>query len=108
MLWLGDAILVQQIEMAEKWVRDEIQWTKSEPAFPPTEWLKKRIGVEDIDSAKAGKCADWNCIKARLTEHDELWEFSSPSHYWEGLAGRAGVVLIRDGRSIAHVITVMN
>jgi hypothetical protein len=40
-LTLGDAILVQQIETAEKWVRDEIQWTKSEPAFPPTEWLKK-------------------------------------------------------------------
>jgi hypothetical protein len=61
-----------------------------------------------MDRAKARRPAGWNRIMARLTEHDELWRFSSPPDYWEHLAGRAGVALIRDGRSIAHVITLMN
>jgi hypothetical protein len=109
--------LVQQIEIADKWVHDEIQLTKSKPAYPPIEWLTKRISVEDIHHALMGKqtpsparrsVAGWNHIMARLTEHDEIWHFSSPPDYWENLAGRAGIALIRGGRSIAHVITVMN
>jgi hypothetical protein len=43
-----------------------------------------------------------------MTDRDELWAFSSPAEYWKGLAGRAGVALVRDGRPIAHVVTVMN
>ena len=100
---LGDGIMTQQLEIADKWAQEDIRWTKSEAAFPPNEWLTTRIGIEDIDRAEVGKN-----IMARLTERDELWEFSSPADHWENLAGRAGVALIRDGRSIAHVITMMN
>jgi hypothetical protein len=107
-LTMGDEIMAQQLEMADKWAQQDIRWTKSEPSFPPNEWLTKRIGIEDIDRAKVGKKAGWSNIMARLTERDELWEFSSPADHWENLAGRAGVALIREGRSIAHVITMMN
>ena len=43
-----------------------------------------------------------------MTDGDELWEFSSPAEYWENLAGREGVALVRDGRPIAHVVALMN
>ena len=107
-LTLGDQIMAQQLEIADKWAQEDIRWTKSEPAFPPNEWLTKLIGIEDIDRAKVGKKGGWSDIIARLTERDELWEFSSPADHWENLAGQAGVALIREGRSIAHVITMMN
>jgi hypothetical protein len=39
---------------------------------------------------------------------DELWTFSSPAESWKYLAGRAGVALVRDGKPIKVVITLMN
>ena len=97
--------LDQQLKIADCWVLNEIQSIKLAPPFPPTEWLEKRVDFDEIDT---GNPRDWSHIKMRFTERDELWTFSSPRDYWEGLAGRAGVALIRNGRPIAHVITVMN
>ena len=79
--------------------------TKSDHSpFPPIEWLIRRIDVAEIE-----KHPRWErAFKARMTDRDELWEFDSPAEYWEGLAGREGVALVRDGRPIAHVVTVMN
>jgi hypothetical protein len=97
--------LDRQLEIADSWVLNEIQLIKSKRSFPPIEWLEKRV---DIDEIGAGSSGDWNRLKMFLTERDELWTFSSPPDYWAGLAGRAGVALVRNGRPIAHVITVMN
>lgn len=44
----------------------------------------------------------------RMQEGDELWEWSSPRLAWALMAGRAGVALVRDGRAIASVDTMMN
>lgn len=107
-LSLPSQILDQQIEMAEKWTRDEIQWKKSGEVFPPVKWLTRQISLKDIDRVEMGKSEDWNRIKTRHIDGDELWEFSSPTEYWEGLAGRQGIALIRGDRPIAHVITVMS
>jgi hypothetical protein len=108
LLALGDRLFDQEIEIANKWVQDHIKFVKSQPAFPPAEWLRERITIDHIGHATRGKSADWDRIRSRCTDRDELWKFSSPSDYWEGLAGRAGFALIRDGRAIAHVITMMN
>jgi hypothetical protein len=114
-LALGDEILVRQLEIADKWVQDQIQWTKSQPAFPPIEWLKKRVTEQEIDSGQAGrilasvpKHTDWLHVRARLVAGDEIWEFDSPREDWERLMGWRGIALIRDGRPIAHIVVVMN
>jgi hypothetical protein len=109
-LALGDQILFQQLKIADKWAKDEIRWAKLAPAFPPIEWLDRRISVDDIDldTLALRHRGDWNRLMARITEGDELWEFSSPWEHWERLTGRKGVALVRGGRSIAHVVTVMN
>ena len=101
----SEKILDQQLEIADSWVLNEIQSIKSKRPFPPIEWLQKRV---DIDEIGAGSSGDWNRLKMFFTERDELWTFSSPPDYWAGLAGRAGIALVRNGRPIAHVITVMN
>ena len=48
-LALDRQMFVRQLEIAEEWARGEIRWAKLEPAYPPTEWLIKRISVDDID-----------------------------------------------------------
>jgi hypothetical protein len=87
--------------------------TKSYPPFPPVEWLIRRIDVDEVEKDIEkwdGRWRDysWRPFKAQMTDGDELWEFSSPAEYWENLAGREGVALVRDGRPIAHVVTLMN
>ena len=39
---------------------------------------------------------------------DELWEFRSGRESWQHLAGRAGIALMRDGREVASLITMMS
>jgi hypothetical protein len=39
---------------------------------------------------------------------DELWWYRSPSSCWNMLAGRAGYSIVRDGRSVAHVTTLLS
>jgi hypothetical protein len=111
---LDGKILGLQLEMAEKWAQEEIRWAKLAPAYPPIEWLIKRISVDDLglgdmSSASGSRhAAEWSRLLARFTEGDELWEFSSPRKDWERLIGRKGVALVRDGRPIAHIVTLMN
>ena len=99
---------------------------------PAKEWLKARVSFSDIESGKRlpfeygglieitldGRTErlgmivpnnrDWQRIKLRMLPNDELWTFSSPGKYWQGLSGRMGVALIRNGHPIDHVITMMN
>ena len=82
----------------------ERQLQSDHSPFPPIEWLIRRIDVAEIE-----KHPRWErAFKARMTDRDELWEFDSPAEYWEGLAGREGVALVRDGQPIAYVVTLMN
>jgi hypothetical protein len=100
-LALGDQILVKELEMADVWARDDITWAKLEPAYPPMEWLGKRISVDDIDLGNTSPPlglrdrGNWSRLLARFTEGDELWEFDSPREHWERLTGRKGVDLSR-------------
>jgi hypothetical protein len=50
----------------------------------------------------------WLQFKSLIRESDELWEFSSPPPTWERLAGRRGLCLLRNGRIVASLITLMN
>ena len=104
----------------------------SAPPFPPVEWLKERVTLTMVESGKPlpyggtefelemddgeivvlggmdARNSDWGQIKLRMLPDDELWTFNSPPDNWEILAGKMGVALIRNGRPIAHAITVRN
>jgi hypothetical protein len=43
-----------------------------------------------------------------MQEGDQLWEFTSPEHYWQHMAGRAGIALVRKGDIIDRIVTAMN
>jgi hypothetical protein len=111
--------------VAVEFARGEVERKGSERAFPPAEWLQQRMDPVAIDRYEeqhiahraAGSPAllltprherDWDRMKLRMLPGDELWSFDSPSRYWQGMAGRRGIALVRAGRAIDHLITAMN
>ncbi len=44
----------------------------------------------------------------QMQKKDELYEFRSPEESWNSFTGREGIALVRDGKIIADVITLMS
>jgi hypothetical protein len=92
----------------------------------PAEWLQERITVEEAEhlhtrapderSARVpvlGKPfgflnAEWEELKARMRPGDELWTFASPPRFWQHMAGRSGIALVRDKKMVCAVVTLKN
>ncbi len=83
--------------------------------FVPYTWL---FGVVDIDEIerdwldKPGPYGvpkkEWMELKAQMKDGDEIRAFSSPNDSWNHLAGRAGYALVRKGKAITGIVTLMN
>jgi hypothetical protein len=94
--------------------------------FLPPQWLQQRISVADAERMytpvaddRADRApelrkpfgfrnAQWEKLKAQMQPGDEIWTFSSPAQSWQDLAGRSGVVLVRDKKIIAEIVVMMN
>ena len=50
----------------------------------------------------------WLALLAQMQPRDELQEFRSSAASWRHLAGRAGVALVRSGKEVASIVTMMN
>ncbi len=50
----------------------------------------------------------WQRFKAAMQPGDRLYAFSSAPESWAALAGRAGYVLVREGKPVAQFVTLMN
>jgi hypothetical protein len=86
------------------------------------EWFTKRLSVAEAAAAHAvtddrlgpdpvpfGFLNDrWQALLAEMQPGDELWQFSSPKESWQGLAGRAGISLVRDGEVIDSIVMCMS
>ncbi len=86
------------------------------------DWLLQKLTVQEAEAKHAVQHpqlgpdpvpfgfmnSQWQSMLAKMLEGDELWEFSSPPETWENMMGRAGIALIRDGRIVDWIITVVN
>ena len=54
------------------------------------------------------KHADWLRFKAALRPGDEIWTYRSSPESWQALAGRAGIVIYRNGKPLRRLLTAMN
>jgi hypothetical protein len=65
-----------------------------------------------IEAARRGWALRWRLVWGEMLdamqEGDELWEFSSPHHFWDQLAGRAEVALVRNGEIVDCIVTSVN
>jgi hypothetical protein len=110
-------ILTKNVALAKHWAQEEINWIKSRPPYPPLEWLEspthigeaapEPVTVPALLQLSPGK-REWRRLKARMAKDDELRSFCSPPKSWQSLTGRKGVALVRMGKPIAHVVTLMN
>ena len=55
-----------------------------------------------------GVHAQWEALKASTRPGDELVAFESPAASWRALSGRCGVALVRDGVTVAEVVTTIS
>jgi len=47
-------------------------------------------------------------LKNTMQPGDEFWTFASSPASWRALAGRAGLALVRDGKIVATIVTMLN
>ena len=51
---------------------------------------------------------EWRDLLAEMRAGDELWTFSTSQESWDNRAGRGGVSLVRNGKEISYIVTMMN
>lgn len=83
--------------------------THEESQYPPASWLKSRMTTAELEKEYPWyRNEDAFGPGIRLQDGDEFWSFSSPEEQWHALAGRGGIALIRDGKCIGHVVTILS
>lgn len=121
------ALLERILPYVRRWVLHRMHEAKFGSMQPPAEWIRFQMAVEDIDrepvpfvrnseepepfrwdQVRLKGWPRWERLKNRMVEGDELWSFSSASGSWENLCGRAGVVVLRQGRPIGDIVLLMN
>ena len=92
--------------------------------WPPIQWLVARGDFNELATLKGLTLPlqapavlsfrdPWmpqalDKMQQSMIPGDELWTFSSPPETWQHLMGRAGIALVRNGKPIAHIVTMMN
>jgi hypothetical protein len=92
----------------------------------PDDWTLERVSVEELERRYAPQPdarakddlellkpfgfmnREWEALKAQMQPGDELVMFASPPESWRKLYGRAGVALLRNGKLVDSITTVMN
>ena len=52
--------------------------------------------------------ANWIKFKSGIQPGDKIYDFASSPESWASLAGRAGYVLVRNGKPVDTFVTLMN
>ena len=93
--------------------------TYEEPDFwPPLEWLRKTMTLEEIHASWAETANEfglsgpapswlekWNDFIDQKTDQDELWFFRSSEESWKSFAGAEGYAIVKNGKPVAYIGT---
>ena len=81
----------------------------------PKQWLDKEISVEQAEAdhmvngvAFGAENDRWKKLKASMQPDDRLWTYCSPFESFQAHAGRCGIAVVRDGKVMSQLITLMN
>lgn len=66
----------------------------------PTDLLKRQVTPAEAETAYLA-----TNLLAQMQPGDELWEFRSRPETWGRMCGSAGLVLLRRGKVVAHLLT---
>ena len=105
--------------------RDAPEVSETEDTIPLA-WLDRAITVEEAEAGHPGITDDriqrfpearrpfafenprWEALKGRMQPGDALWTFASRSESWQAHAGRSGIALVRAGKVVETLVTLMN
>ena len=63
---------------------------------------------EPLSPGETAEIMSYRRFREHMQPGDILFHFATSARSWRGSAGRGGVVLMRDGKPVAHIITMMN
>jgi hypothetical protein len=93
----------------------EPQETQQTRDVLPKDWLVETTSIQQAEAAHTRgdipfgrQNEEWERLEAALEAADELWTFCSPAESWEHHAGRMGVAVVRGGRIVMSLVTIMN
>jgi len=64
--------------------------------------------VPRLQHVFGGLHREWEALKAAMQPGDELYAFHSSPESWHALAGRRGFALVRNGKVVRKVVTLLN
>ena len=89
------------------WLQEKISVAEAEATHPGVD-DERRSRHPELAKPFGGLNSRWEALKSEMKPGDEIWTFSSPADYWEHLAGRAGVALVRHGKAVKTIVTLKN
>jgi hypothetical protein len=113
------AFLIAGANASALWAVDSSNKTQSMPIGQgdviPKQWLDRAISTEQaeaqnlVDGVPFGaESGSWQSLKDSLQSGDSLWTYCSPLESFKALAGRCGIAVVRDGRVVMQLVTIMN
>ena len=69
------------------------------------EWLKWKMSPEQLEHRHPDLLKEWS---AEIANGAETWFYRSPDEFWEGMCGREGIALVKDGQVLKADCTAMN
>jgi hypothetical protein len=72
----------------------------------PKSWLIERVDAAKAEADGHVDRTPWERISRHLQPGDEIWLYGTPPGHWENMAGRQGVVLVRNGRVVKEFLEI--
>ena len=68
-------------------------------------WLKWQMSPEQLEHRHPDLSKEW---VEEIANGAEAWFYRSPDEFWEGMCGREGIALVKDGEVLKADCTAMN
>jgi hypothetical protein len=114
---LGEALLNKVIGIALASANEAL--ANDRGCWPPADWCRRTLSRADFEReylSRRKKPQDFRSLGSieftlfllRLQDGDEIRAFSSPPETWRLMMGRAGIAIVRNGRAVTSLMTMMN
>ena len=89
--------------MFEDWLREKISVAEAEAAHMVED---ERLGPDPVPFGFQNH--RWQALLDQMQEGDEIWTMRSSEESFEHNAGRAGTALVRDGKIVTCIMSIIN
>lgn len=79
-----------------------------EQDWPPSDWISSRCCSPEVVKRRERSVPELVDAIVAMLPNDEIRRFSSPEESWDMLGGRAGYVIMRNGKVIATFLLAMS